>query len=433
MHKKIREIISLTVIITIMLSNSTSVLAESKNLKDENVYVLLNNDGSLNEVYIVNAYTDYVKGRFIDYGNYDSVKNLTTKDKIDINNGLVTSTIAYGKFCYQGKVKDPQIPWDISIKYTLDGKHISPKELAGKSGSIEISIGISKNENSNSVFYENYVVQVSTLLDTNQFSNIVAENGTIVNIGDNKNISFMLLPKKEGNFKISTDAINFEMDEFSIICTPFNMNIELDKLSDITSGIPELVDGIEKLDNGSKKLKRGSRQYKDSIDQLASQSDSIISSSNNILKSIIELTASVEAMGKKVPQELQIALVNLKEHYEQMNPGILQYVTGVKNLSVGYNSINYGVSEIQNVTSELRNKTLNLEDDINYKIDNALKDIRNQDFQPVSFASEKNTNISSVQFIMKTNRIEITKPDVVADEIVKKLSLWDKIVNLFKR
>ena len=57
-----------------------------------------------------------------DYGNYDSVKNLTTDDKLKVSNNKVEVQAPSGKFYYQGNLKDAEVPWDISIDYQLDGK-----------------------------------------------------------------------------------------------------------------------------------------------------------------------------------------------------------------------------------------------------------------------------------------------------------------------
>ena len=433
MKKKLPKVIWITVIIAIVLSILTSVLAVSQNLKDENVYVLLNEDGSINEVYIVNAYQNYMGKRFEDYGNYESVENLSTKDKLDNSNGHITATIPKGKFYYKGKSKELQIPWNISIAYTLDGKKIWAKDLAGKSGTVEISITVSQNKNLNPIFFENYSLQISTMLNADKFSNIVAEKATIANIGENKSISYMLLPKKEGNFKIYTVAKNFEMDAITISGIPLNMNVELNELSDLTKGISEVKDGIATIDTGAKTLRSGSEYYKDGINKLASQSDSIINGSKEVLKVITELSAGVDAMGLSAPQELQLALSKLKDQYEEMNTGISQYAKGVKKSAAGYSSINDVSFEIAKGTSNLRTKTSNLEGDINHKVESALKGFTNEDFKPLSFASSKNVNIAAVQFIIKTKGIEIIKKPVVADEVSPKLSLWNKIINLIKK
>ena len=67
--------------------------ADVDRLKDENVYVTLKEDGSVSQVYVVNEYTSKSAGTVIDYGNYSSVKNLTTDSEIKLNGNKVTAEV----------------------------------------------------------------------------------------------------------------------------------------------------------------------------------------------------------------------------------------------------------------------------------------------------------------------------------------------------
>ena len=109
------------------------VLAADTNLlKDENVYVTLMEDGTVSNVYVVNEFTSTSDNEVMDYGKYSSVKNLTTDAEIQQNGDQVTVDVTKGKFYYQGNMETKDIPWKISIGYTLDGKAIRASELAGK-------------------------------------------------------------------------------------------------------------------------------------------------------------------------------------------------------------------------------------------------------------------------------------------------------------
>lgn len=56
---------------------------------------------------------------------------------------------------------------------------------------------------------------------------------------------------------------------------------------------------------------------------------------------------------------------------------------------------------------------------------------RRSDAEIRSFVSEKNTNVESVQFVIKTEAIE--KPEVVqtVEDEPQQLSLWEKFLKLF--
>lgn len=63
-------------------SGFSAAAAGSDIPKDENVYVNLNQDGSVDGIYVVNAFRLEKETDIVDYGKYDSVKNLTTDEEL---------------------------------------------------------------------------------------------------------------------------------------------------------------------------------------------------------------------------------------------------------------------------------------------------------------------------------------------------------------
>lgn len=55
------------------------------------------------------------------------------------------------------------------------------------------------------------------------------------------------------------------------------------------------------------------------------------------------------------------------------------------------------------------------------------------DAQVQSFVSDENTNIASVQFVIKTTAIEKMQETVQTQAQTEKLSFWEKLINLFRR
>jgi putative membrane protein len=570
MNSKIKKILSLMLVSAMILSFPSTVSAEQKiNLKEETVYVLLNEDGTTKTVYVVNSYENHADGQLVDYGEYETVRNLSTSDIIKNENPLVTADIPKGKFYYEGKMKNSQIPWDVNIIYKLDGNPIIAKELAGKDGELEIDINISQNKNFGSEFYKTYALQIATSLDTNKCHNITAEGAIIASIGENKNISFTLLPEKAGTYKISTDVSNFEMGAISISGVPFGMDLKLDGIDTMSEGVSELTDGIAKLDNGAQELQKGAKELQEGMNELLIKSPAIVSGSSEVLdairqinnavskvegltaptggitqlktasaqyhvkvkelatksqllpksseaiysgikssfnglsaiatedksmetllsnlssmndpnvnalvsayktkmeaansiaiglstlesqystfhKGIGELAEGTQALSNGYTQihsgieninvivnslaNITVAVNTLTNQYKQINNGIVQYTVGYKKIVSGYSAVYSGISNITSSTFELRDKTKNLDKEISEKIDNVVNEFSNNDFQPISFASKKNINISSVQFLMKTGDIKIQTPVEVINEDPKKLSFWEKFLALF--
>ena len=72
-------------------------------------------------------------GNITDYGDYASVKMLNTSDPIQQNGDTITFSTSAPKAYYQGELTDPELPWNISLRYYLDGKECSADEITGKS------------------------------------------------------------------------------------------------------------------------------------------------------------------------------------------------------------------------------------------------------------------------------------------------------------
>lgn len=94
-----------------MLGSGISASAAVPNTqKDENVYANLNQDGSVDGIYVVNAYLLDKETDIVDYGKYDSVKNLTIDEELTKKGDTITTTAPAGNFFYQGNLKTKEMP-----------------------------------------------------------------------------------------------------------------------------------------------------------------------------------------------------------------------------------------------------------------------------------------------------------------------------------
>ena len=87
--------------------------------------------------------------------------------------------------------------------------------------------------------------------------------------------------------------------------------------------------------------------------------------------------------------------------------------------------------ELSDGTKEFYEKTDGMDSEIEDQIDEMLDSITGGDSEVVSFVSDKNEDVTSVQFVIKTSAIE--KEDVVETvvEETQKQSFWQKLLQLF--
>ncbi len=317
-------------------------------VKDETIYVKMNLDGSVKGTYVVNSFELDAESEFVDYGSYVEVKNLTTTDTLTTNDGAISISAPKGRFYYQGTLEPSELPWDIGITYTLDGEPIDADALAGKSGRLAIALDIKAHTGTNPVFNERYMLQISLTLDGTRCRGISADNATVVTAGKNQVITFMHLPETDGQYKVSMDATDFEMDGIQITGIPFSMGFDMPQLEDLTRMFTELTAGIQKLDEGATGLAGGGGQLGQAYDRLHKGLSDMQAGLSQLTSGISELAEQGDGLRNGSGQILD-ALILMRSSIDSYNAAI----DGLGELSKGSSSVLAGISQIANGLSAL--------------------------------------------------------------------------------
>ena len=506
------------IVSSIILGNVGAVFADNNTLKEEVVYVKIADNGNVDNVYIINSFdiNSNKNKNIVDYGDYTNVINLSTDDVLKYSNGILDTNVNSSdeKFYYQGDIKNKEIPWDIKISYTLDGKNIEAKDLAGKSGKLEIKMDISENNNVDKEFFDNYAIQVAMSLDGNKCKNIKADDGTIASVGSNKSITYIKMPGDSASYTLTTDITNFEMDPITINGLSMEMNVDVN-LGDMTDQLDSLVSAVGQLDKGTSDLKTGVDNYKNGVNKLATSSKDLLAGAGQLKNGLGEFQSGTSSLNDgakalndgletlsqgsasykqnvneyansvsqmvnglkttlppEIYQQLQLdsliagasALANgyenidnginasksganqvyggsqllnqniiaLSQGSDSLYNGIASLNGGSDELLKGINELNKGASKLNSGSSELNKKTSDVPSEIDKKIEEMTSKYSNSNFKPVSFASDKNDNIESVQFTIRTNGISMdTKKETVTEEKETE-GFWQMFLNIFK-
>jgi len=568
--------------------------------KEEVIYAALDSDGSTKAIYAVNHFEVTGAGNITDYGEYSSVQNLTSTDPISQNDDHIAFYAGKGNFYYQGNMASTDLPWKFDLSYHLDGVQTAPKDLAGKSGKLEIYIRTRQNPKINPAFYQNYMLQISLTLDTGNCDDIVASGATLADSGKNTVITYMVMPGKDGDFSLSSTVRDFVMDGIQISAMPLKLGIEMpdtnemtdklttlsDAISDLNGGVKKLKNGVGDLKKGAKQLVKGSTDFDDGLSQLSGNSDHLTQVSGQINSALAEIVtalsspsdgtdlsaltqlpdgldqlaqglagitggltqlkpgfadaynaldsaisgiedispADIEALsaspgiagldddqkntfdqlltaytaaqtvkatyngpngndGVKVAfeavktsldtipgsidaiaqniskmsaeiknadiadqmQQLIDGLTELADNYGQFDSGLIQYTGGVKELPSNYGKLHSGLvslsngtqdlytgtSKLYSGTNELNDNTADMPQNMQTQIDDMMKDYDKSDFKSISFVSEKNTNVSLVQFVLKTTDIKLKQESIPAEPGTQPTTLWERFLALF--
>lgn len=304
--------------------------------KDETVYVIANADGSPKKIIVSDWIRNTLnKSAITDKTELSDVKNTKGEESYTINNDNMKVWDAQGNdIYYQGNI-EKELPVDLSIKYYLDGKNVTPDEIAGKSGKVTVRFDYSNNQyeyvdvnGEQKKVYVPFVMLTGMLLDNSVFTNIEVSNGKMVNDGERTIVVGIALPGMQSNLdidiekfeipeyvEITADAENFKLGATMTLATNELFNkIDFDKIDKMDS----VTDALGELTSAMRQLMDGSSQLYDGISTLLDKSGELISGISKL------------ADGAKA----------LESGSEQLNGGAEQLKEGAQQLSSGLDTLN---------------------------------------------------------------------------------------------
>ena len=171
-------------------------------------------------------------------------------------------------------------------------------------------------------------------------------------------------------------------------------------IGDYTGGVAEIVSAYSEIVNGSAKLAASSSEL------VAGASD-LYSGTSDLLAGIVEV---YEGAG------------TLRDGTGALDSGVAELLTGIAAL---YD----GASQLENGTSLMLGQ--GVDSSIAGKIDQLLGSISGGETVLTSFVSEKNTQVESVQFVIKSAAVEVDEQQQDQTEEEKPLTFWQKLLKLF--
>lgn len=507
-----KNILTFVLILNLLFTSVISISAEGiASPKEEVIYGILDLGGTVKNLYAVNIFNG---GSITDYGNYSEIHNMTTSEKISRKDDQITISTNANKFYYQGTLENKELPWDIAVKYFLDDKEMSGKELAGKSGKLKIALSLKQNNKLSRTFFDNYALQIAITLDNKLATNIKADNATVAEAGGKKQISYTVLPGSGIDASVTADIHDFEMDAISINGIKLSLGIPVDtneftgQISELSNAIKglddgavELLSGLNQLSVGMQKYIDGMKAFKDGLGPLSSGAVRLNAGAEALEKGLSDITKQNDSLvkGALAIQQAAFDSVNSQlttmglglpaltpENYStvlspiselaamkkqldsavQFTQGLKGYMDGVAQLGKGasdlakgtaefkssssviassanelYNAgaeLNTGIKKLRdglasynNGTKQLKTGTSGMGSEINNKIDEMLGGISGKGGKVVSFVSDKNTNVTAVQFVLKTDSINLPEAQKASAPKPANLSFWQKLLKLF--
>ena len=356
--------------------DSTEQKGTSQTAKKEIVYAKTDAAGEKSGVYVVNYWDTDTAQDVSDPGTYTKLQNLTTSQKLDDDGGKVDVTTLAGKpFYYQGDLDaSTQLPWNVSVTYRLDGKEVSPSDLAGKDGDLDIELKIDglSDDTSTADFAKSFMVQAQGTFDNGTFSLSDAKDATIATVGNKTVVTYLLLPGSNGDWHIKGKASDFTYSGWQIAAMPISLDTNVSdydtsKLTDATS---KLQSGVDQLDQGGKSLAAGLYQLNVGADsavagaaklgagatQLASGSDRLASGAGQADAGTAELAAGASQLADGVSRLQREGTSAVSSGASQLADGTSQAVAGTEQAAAGGRQVADGASQLSSGVSALQSQ-----------------------------------------------------------------------------
>ncbi len=201
-------------------------------------------------------------------------------------------------------------------------------------------------------------------------------------------------------------------------------------------GVVAYTDGVSSAASGASSLASGAGELADGAETLYDGADSLYGGLVELSDGAAELSDGTCELNDGVVS-LMDGLVNLQDGIVTLQDGVLTLKDGVAALCDGAIELHDGTVELYDGTVELKDGTLELldktatmRDTILDGIVKAVNKMFGADFQPISFADERNGDVSMVQFVIQTPKIALPEQEAVEEETVV-LSFWEKLLDLF--
>lgn len=333
--------------------------------KQEVLYINLNGDGSVDGIYVVNVFDISDAGEIIDYGDYTALRNMTTEDEIQFDNQTVKIDTDAKKLYYEGRLNSSVIPWIFEIRYYLNGTEYSSDQLAGKSGSLKITLDIRQNPDCSSTFFDHYALQATFMLDTGKCDSIMAEGSTQANVGKNRQITYTVLPGQEKNLEITADVQDFEMDGIAINGVSMSLDVDVDvsdneDINDLQDGAVDLNDGAHELNTGAGKLEDGASGLVDGAKKLRDGTDELSDGANELKDGADTLHDGAQSLNDGAG-DLVDGADDLADGSQTLYDGAGDLYDGLQVLQDGARELDHGIGKLEDGASDLKDGARSLE------------------------------------------------------------------------
>lgn len=257
--------------------------------KDENVFLFLNPDGSIQSQVVSDwLHSDSGLRGVTDRTSLTDITNLKSDAAYTLNGDALTWDTDDHDVYYQGSSTQTP-PVTASIRYELNGQELTAAEMLGKAGHVKITVKLTNHLKktyqiggaARSV-YTPFATVVSMALGADDFTNVKAEHGTVQTDSQTQMVAFVTLPGMQETFKglltgdlsdlndklLDEVTLEADTDAFVMPTILLAASSSVEDLRDTVDDIPSLDETLNEVRDGMDELKDGSADLDDGAHEL---------------------------------------------------------------------------------------------------------------------------------------------------------------------
>ncbi len=347
---------------------------------DEAYYATLDYYGNLLEGSVVKSYALNGADQITDYGAYDEVVNLTDATPAALEQG--SAAFQFGRapshFYFEGKTKQPfqNLPWTVTLRYTLNGVPVQAEELAGQKGVVEILLDLVPNEGAGSYARYNYTLQAMALFNEDDILSLEAEGAQVQLVGNLRTVLFLALPGEERHFTIRVGSDDFSFGGMTILMVPAtlaqleeiaklsqrkdeleedyhnlsgSLDALLDAMNDIQEGLYASAGGLDQLDAARGTISSGKGQLYDDAGVLRGDLTGIADLLEPVEQRTLALSQTITS-SKSVLGDMTDTAVSLRVQLENLEKAL----TGLEDGSSDVRQVIRGLADMKSSLRSLQ-------------------------------------------------------------------------------
>ena len=374
-----------------VLADHTTDSEDTGFSKEESVYVKADASGNVKKTTVSEWLKNPEKGTISDTSELKDIKNVKGDETFETGSNNNVSWKSEGNDIYYQGTTDKELPVDVKVSYKLDGKSISPEDLKGKSGKVEIQFSYDNkskqtvNVNGEDVeMYTPFTMVSAMMLSSDEYSNVSVENGKLISDGDKNIVVGVAFPGLSDDLNLKdldmdidipeTVTITADVKDATIgtsitmasaeLMNEFGLD-DIDSFDDLQDSIDDLEDATNQLVDGSKEAADGSKELADGAGTLASgagtladgvntlneKSGILVSGVNTLASGVGTYTAGVASIANNSKlisdnmQSLKAGADSLSDGIDnQVKPGIQGIKNGVTSAQAGINQVNGAIT-----------------------------------------------------------------------------------------